>query len=95
MLTSHSCQNAETREVVSVQLLAAMTHPSRVLNLDTKQSFVTYMQDMRHYPIKKKKRKKKSASTLTTYITNLLVEMEKARIPISLIGLSERVLLGK
>ena len=76
-----------------------MTHPSRVLNLDIKQSFVTYIQDMGHYPLmekKKKERKKgKSASTSMTYITNLLVEMEKARIPICLIGLSERVLLGK
>ena len=89
MVTSQSRQNAETREVtvVSVQFLAAMTHLSRVLNLDIK-SFVTYIQDMGHYPLKKRETKKeKSASTSMTYISNLLVEMEKARIPICLIGL--------
>ena len=37
---------------------------------------------------------KEGISTLTTYINKSLLEIEKTRVPILLIGLSERSLLG-
>ena len=37
VVTSKPCQSAQTRELVCMRnVLAAMTHPSRVLNLDMK-----------------------------------------------------------
>ena len=36
VVTSKPCQSAQTRELVSMRKATAMTHPSRVLNLDVK-----------------------------------------------------------